>query len=354
MKKHITRLCFYIAFFLMFCCLSGCSPRVQRTDRYLWPPPPDQPRIEWLAAYHSHLDLEKTTFRRIKEALAGEDAPVALKKPIDVKADSVHNKIYVADLLVAGVFVFDVLVSELRKINVPASESPVAIQPVSIALDRQLNLYVLDAGAKRILVFDAEENFLRTIRIDGICPRPIALAIDKTRQRIYVADTQESRIVALSVEGNQLFSIGGPGDATGLFNRPVGLAVNSKGELIVADAFNARIQIFDQNGKFQRNFGRRGTGLGDFQLIKSVAVDPDDNIHVVDGRSNSVNIFSQAGVLLMSFGAYYAVSNSGKLAPGGFALPVAIDIDDLGKMYVVDQLNARVQVFQYLSVHNIN
>ena len=338
-----------MAFFLMFCCLTGCTPRVLHTDRYLWPPPPDQPRIEWLAAYHSHLDLEKTTFRRIKEALAGEDAPIALKKPIDVKADSVRNKIYVADLLVAGVFVFDVLESELRMIKVPASEAPVTIQPVSIALDRKLNLYVLDAGAKRILVFDAEENFLRTINVDGICPRPIALAIDNERERIYVADAQESRIVALSAEGNQLFSIGGPGDATGLFNRPVGMAVNSNGELIVADAFNARVQIFDENGKFLRNFGRRGTNPGDFQLIKSVAVDPDDNIHVVDGRSNSLSVFSQAGVLLLNFGTYYAVSSSGKIAPGGFALPVAIDIDDLGKMYVVDQLNARVQVFQYLS-----
>jgi hypothetical protein len=70
---------------------------------------------------------------------------------------------------------------------------------------------------------------------------------------------------------------------------------------------------------------------------------------VVDGRSHSVTICNENGELLLTFGGYYAVSESGKIAPGGFALPTSIDIDSNDKIYVADQMNARVQVFQLLS-----
>ena len=79
-----------------------------------------------------------------------------------------------------------------------------------------------------------------------------------------------------------------------------------------------------------------------------MAVDSEDNIYVVDGRSHRVLIFNSNGELLLVFGNYYAVSSSRKLAPGGFAIPVGIDIDENNKVFVVDQLNNRVQVFQYL------
>jgi DNA-binding beta-propeller fold protein YncE len=87
-------------------------------------------------------------------------------------------------------------------------------------------------------------------------------------------------------------------------------------------------------------------------LIKSVAVDQDDNIYVVDGRSHSVSIFNQTGNLLLVFGGYYAVSTSGKNAPGGFSLPSGIDIDSRGRIYVADKQNRRIQVFQYLPLNS--
>ena len=98
-----------------------------------------------------------------------------------------------------------------------------------------------------------------------------------------------------------------------------------------------------------RAFGSRGDSDGNFQLIKSVAVDLDDNIYVVDSRSHTVNIYNQEGALLQLLGNFYAVSSSGKEAPGGFALPTGIDIDTLGRIYIVDQLNSRIQSFQYLT-----
>lgn len=343
--RHIT--CFALMFVLLS--LSGCASPPALRERYFWPPPPDPARIEWITVYHSQLDLEKTSFRRLKEALVGEDAPIALSKPAEARIDDAHNKLYVADIEAAAVFVFDITQSDLRMLPLHEAKLSGRLKPIGLALDRDKNLFVLEPNHRKILVFNHLEKYVRTIDLAEICKRPVALAIDKKQQRVYVSDAELSVILALDFNGALLHTIGGPGDSAGRLNRPVGMVVNSAGELLVADAFNARIQKFDNQGRYIKSFGNRGTGIGDFQLIKSVAVDPDNNVYVADGRSNSIKIFNKNGELLLVFGGYYAVSSSGKLAPGGFALPMSIDIDDNGRMYIVDQLNARIQVFQYIA-----
>lgn len=340
-----------VTFFLLLSAglITGCAPEVVvPQERYFWPPPPDQPRIEWLRAYSSQLDLKMTIMRRIKVFIVGEDSLDSLKKPAEVRADSVNEKIYVADLDRAGVYVFDLKQGESRMISTIGSGLPEKISPIGLALDRDNNLYILEPRHRKILVYNSAENYIRTISLEKICQRPIALAIDKKKGRLYVSDIKLNKVVALDVNGDTLFSFGGPGAGEGTFNMPVSIAINSSGEIVVADSFNARIQVFSDTGVFVRAFGRRGDRAGDFQLIKSVAVDTDDNVYVVDGRSHAVNIFSKTGERLMSLGSFYSVSSTGKMAPGGFLMPVGIDIDATGKIYVADQLNARIQVFQYL------
>lgn len=346
--KYLRPLVYVFSLYVFFS-ISGCaSSDSALRERYFWPLPPNPARIEWITAYHSQLDLKKTAFRRLKEAVVGEDSPISLIKPTEARIDDVHNKLYVADIEAAAVFVFDIAQSEFRMLPLHQAKLSGRIKPVGLALDREMNLFVLEPHQRKILVFDHSEKYIRTLDIAEVCKRPIALAIDKTHQRLYVSDAEQSKIFVLNLDGSLNFVIGGPGDSAGQLNRPVGIVINSRGELLVADAFNARIQFFDSKGKYLKSFGTRGTGEGDFQLIKSVAVDPDDNIYVADGRANSIKIFNQSGDLLLAFGGYYAVSNSGKLAPGGFSLPISIDIDKSGRMFIVDQLNARVQVFQYL------
>lgn len=330
--------------------VAGCAtPATNNTERYYWPPPPNPPRIEWLAAYHSQLDLAKTPMRRFKEAIVGEDAPVSLVKPVEARMDADHDKLYVADIGAAAIFVFDLKQNALRILSLEGAKLSGKIRPIGLALDSDNNLYALEPHLNQILVFDAAERYRRTIKLAQICRRPAALAIDKSRKRLYISDIQLDKIFALDLDGRLLFTVGKPGDTDGTLNRPIGMTVNARGELLVADAFNATVQVFDDQGQFRRSFGRRGDAPGDFQLIKAVAVDSDDDVYVVDGRSNNIKIFNQSGDLLLTFGNYYAVSTSGKLAPGGFAVPIGIDIDSHNRIFIVDQLNARIQVFQYLS-----
>lgn len=324
-------------------------------QRYFWPPPPDKPRIEWIKSYSSQLDIEKSGAQRFWTAISGEDQPISLVKPLEVKSVPELGRFYVSDVGSAAVVVFDLVKHEMRRLETPQGSTPI-VHPLSIVADSDNNLYLLERRSNSIIVFNRYEKYLRTIDIGRIpaVRRPVSLAIDRLKNRLLLADGGTQKVYVLDLYGALLFSFGGGGEADGQFNLPISMAVNSKGQIIVADAFNAHVQVFDSTGKFIRRFGRRGDAPGDFQLLKSVAVDSTDNIYVVDGRSHAVFIFNNSGELLLSLGGFYAVAASGKVAPGGFSVPVAIDIDSTDRMYVVDQLNSRVQVFQYLSDSYIN
>lgn len=330
--------------------LSACaaSPTVQQ-ERYFWPPPPNLPRIEWLKAYTSQLDIEQSAGQRLMAAVVGQDQAISLVKPVEVKSVPELNRFYVSDLGRSAVLVFDLGQHELRKLETPDGVTPIS-HPLSIVVDRENNLYVLDRRSAAVFVFDRSEKYLHTISLKPVSvSNPVAMTIDRRKEHLYISDASSRSIVVVGLDGRFIKKIGSSGDADGQFNLPVSIAVDSRDNLIVADAFAASIQIFNSNGRFVRKFGQRGDGAGDFQLIKSVAVDSEDNIYVVDGRLHNITIFNSQGDLLLVLGGYYAVSGSGKVAPGGFSVPTGIDIDSTDKIYVVEQLNARVQVFQYLS-----
>lgn len=339
-------------FAILLVCLfiAACSaPQKVVTERYFWPPPPDVARIEWLKSYSSQLDIEKTPSQRFWAAIAGDDPPRSLQKPVEVKSVPELNKFFVSDIARGAVVVFDLAGHAMRTLELPDSAPPLQL-PLSIAVDGAGSVYVLERRSASVLVFDNKEKYQRSISLKTVSvTSPIAMIIDKRNSLMYVSDAATRKIIVTDLQGVFIRSIGGGAETGVQFNLPVAMTLNSKGDLIVADAFSANIQIFDNAGRFISKFGQRGDSLGSFQLIKSIAVDSSDNIYIVDGRAHNISIFNQRGELLLVLGGFYASAETGKVAPGGFSLPIGIDIDSTDKIYVVDQMNTRVQVFQFFS-----
>ena len=63
---------------------------------------------------------------------------------------------------------------------------------------------------------------------------------------------------------------------------------------------------------------------------------------MVDASFNNFQIFDEEGQLLLFVG-------SGGRSPGEFVLPAGMSVDEQDRLYVADQGNSRVQVFQYLN-----
>ena len=114
--------------------------------------------------------------------------------------------------------------------------------------------------------------------------RPASVAVAENGD-IFVADGEgpNNRIVKFSTDGRYLMEWGSTGSASGQFNTPHDLALDSKGRLFVADRGNNRIQIFEPDGTFVdewRHFGRP-SGI----YINRAT----DTLYATDSTSNSRN-----------------------------------------------------------------
>lgn len=329
--------------------LGGCAAdKVQSSRRYLWPRPPDQPRIEWLKSYYGENDFPQSSFTEFVEMVFGRPAALTFMKPIDIKSNG-KGTIYVTDTVVAAIFVFNL---EEKKIDiwtqVSDPDAGMAITPYFIALDSAGNIYAVGTGRNEIFVLDSTGKLVRRIDFTDKVKNPAGIVVDSKTGKVFLVDNGEAKVAVFDKAGKHLFSFGKPGEDDGQFNRPSPITINHKGEVVVGDTINARVQIFDQEGKFLRKFGIRGDGSGEFQIIKGVACDTDDNIYVTDGKANQIKIFSTKGEFLMSLGSAYSITKTLKEAPGGFLLPQGIHIDDTDTIYVADQANMRFQVLKYL------
>jgi hypothetical protein len=90
------------------------------------------------------------------------------------------------------------------------------VSPVGVALDDQGRAYVADSVQRRIFVLDSEGSLVARLG-EGLLERPTGIALDPTRQLLYVVDTLACQVVTL-VPGRDVGSVrqgGGPLRAAG-------------------------------------------------------------------------------------------------------------------------------------------
>ncbi len=319
-----------LAFLFGVLLLLGCAPK-KKEEVFVWPPPPEKPRVVYLGSYRGEADFKRFD---LLEALLGEKKiKIELFKPYGVWAKD--EKIYVADTAFNAIFIFDLKEKKVKLIGG-------FMGLIDVEGDSEGRIWASDAKAGIVYALNEEGRVLMGIG-RGILKRPTGLAIDEKRRRIYVVDTAEHNVKVFSLDsGKHLFTIGRRGTGNGEFNFPTNIAVDRRtGNIVVVDTLNFRVQIFDSEGRFIRKFGSPGNRPGNLYRPKGVGVDSDGNIWVADAAFDNFQIFDQNGRLLLFVGG----PGSG---PGRFHLPAGLYIDEKDRVYVVDQFNRRVQVFQYI------
>ena len=124
--------------------------------------------------------------------------------------------------------------------------------------------------------------------------------------------------------------LGKPTKVIGGLNRPWGVTVNSKQQIIVAERGSGQVTIYDNRFKKIRLFHTQG--------VAGVTVDDTDNIYTTDRDEHTVTKFTSNGDLLLQ------VSKKGS-NPHHFSIPCGIAYNKTnGKIYVCDQANHRIQV----------
>lgn len=325
--------------------LAGCAAPLQVKERYFWPPPPETPRIEWKGTYQNQTNLKESA-GGLMAAIIGEDHGLTLNYPLYIGADNA-GKVYVSDQKAGTFLVFDFNTREVHPIG-KGKAAGLFNNPSGVAVDGDGNVYAADLKLRKIFVFDREENHKGTLNVADKVESIGSIAVDKVRKRIIVPDLKGHKIAAFDFTGALVWSVGKRGIGGDEFNYPTSAAVDKDGNIIVCDSMNARIVRLTAEGKPLSFFGNRGDGTGDFSIIKAAAVDSEGHIYVTDGRSHKISVFNDKGEVLMVLGGYYQLE-AGRVVPGGFNIPQGIFIDPKDAIYVVDQMNARFQVFQYVS-----
>ena len=220
--------------------------------------------------------------------------------------------------------------------------------PAGIAIDPRGLVLVADTGDQRIVRAWGDETFLSELAgpadVGGAGLSGAASLAVGAGGTIYVADTNHNRVLVYSAGGSLLARWGaGQGDGAagggpGEFNHPAAVAVDPEGNVYVADSNNNRIVRLAANGAVIGEWGSRGTGNGRFHDPDGVAVDAAGRVYVLDGENNRVEVFEADGRFLAKWG----LRGSGV---GELSQPGAIAVGCAGDVYVADTNNNRVERF---------
>lgn len=304
--------------------LAGCATPPPAKERFtlFYPPPPELPRLQWLASFTTALDVETppSAFQRL--VLGEEKAVRRLDKPYGV---AIHDgRIYVCDTN-RTVMVFDLKNKSFARLA-GAEGSGTLRQPVNISVEADGTKYVSDPVRGQVVVFDREDRYVRAFGAPGGWKPVDAVAFG---DQLFVADIQNAAVVVLDKETGRLVRrIGRDGAPAENLYMPTNLAFSPDGTLYVSDTGKFGILKYDRDGAFKGSLGKVGTTPGTFARPKGIALDREGRLYAVDAAFANVQLFNPDGRLLMWFGHFGKTG----LDPGDLFLPakVAIDYENVG------------------------
>jgi|GEM_PF-757590 DNA-binding beta-propeller fold protein YncE len=167
---------------------------------------------------------------------------------------------------------------------------------------------------------------------DGQFDKP--MAVTTAHGRIYISDTNNSRVQVFDNAGRFLFTFGENGKAPGQFLYPYGIAGDRNGNIYVAELYLGRIQVYDTDGNYLHDFASELTAAGIIQGPGDMVI-VDRTMYVTDINRNKVLLIDlESGELIRQVGM-----------PNDLLAPNGVAVDEAGYIFVVDTGRQRVVVY---------
>ncbi|EEB19175.1 RING finger-containing protein, putative [Pediculus humanus corporis] len=166
------------------------------------------------------------------------------------------------------------------------------LQPVAIAVDKDTQyIYVVDTGNSRIKILNKDLEFIRHIYNEGLEGRSCT-GIDVCKNYICIVNWRTKTVTTMNHDGITMSKF-----SYDEFQEPIDISIDSEyGHYLIADSGLSCVFVFDSLGKLLFQVGKKGNGKNEcFNLISSICVGPNSSIIVAD---TSIHIYSPKGDLI--------------------------------------------------------
>jgi trimeric autotransporter adhesin len=249
-------------------------------------------------------------------------------------------------------------------------------QPAGLAIDSSGSLYIADSN-NAVIRKVTPQGVISTVAGTGgtegysgdggaatkaTLMAPLGVAIDPAGN-LYIADYygwirevngSTGVITTLAGTGSNGYSGDGGPAASAQFYNPIGVAVDSSGNVYVADSGNGAVRMIANgvistiagNGTLSYTGDGGPAALAQFSAISSIAVDSQGNVYVADTSNSAIRLFPLGGTVSTIAGD----GNQGYTGDGGTATvaelnnPRALAVTAAGNVYFADTSNNAVRL----------
>jgi sugar lactone lactonase YvrE len=255
--------------------------------------------------------------------------------PVRIDTDSL-GQIYVSDTTRDRIIIYDAEGNYLRAITG-------LDDPLGIALGPGDRLYVGENGKDRISMYNTSGTFLGVMG-GPVVQMPNSIAVDHSLGKVIVADSKGAQVLVYNTNGSFQLAIDGSSAVPGGFIFPVGVAIDPVARIIyVSDAGTYQVHGMDYAGNSIVNFGSRGIYPGEFNRLQGVGVDGEGRIFAVDSFQSRVHAFNSSGQYLAIVGSYGQ-------GIGELSIPLDAHVDAFDRLLVSSNDNSRIEIFALTDV----
>ncbi|HQR33553.1 MAG TPA: BACON domain-containing carbohydrate-binding protein [Blastocatellia bacterium] len=249
--------------------------------------------------------------------------------------------------------------------------------PLGVALDRNGNLLIADAGNNRIRRINASTGVISTVAGTGDTgfngdggaataariSAPENVFVDKDNN-IFIADFGNNRIRKVAANGGTISTVAGTGTSgfsgdggqatAATLSSPTDVAVDNAGNIYICAAGNNRIRKVTTDGVINTIAGNGNTTFnGDGILAtaaaingpQSIALDSAGNVYITDrGNSRIRKVTVSSDSISTLAGGSTGLSPDGSSTTGArLNLPTGIALDSVGNVFFSDRDNFRIR-----------
>jgi sugar lactone lactonase YvrE len=245
--------------------------------------------------------------------------------------------------------------------------------PYAVAVDGLGNVYIADTGNSAIRVVDPAGR-IQTIAGNGTAGYtgdngpaalaqlhlPYGVALDRAGN-LFIADTGNSAIRRIAATTGTITAVagtgtpgftgdGGPAISAELAG-PIGVSVDSAGDLYISDTANSRVREVDTAGTITTIAGGATSGFsGDggpaanalLYYPRGIAVDERSNVYIADSVNRRIRRIDASSTITTVAGDGNKGAGDGGAATATRVSPSSVGLDSHGNVFVADTLSERV------------